>query len=68
MFPFPHILQHYTKFDTHTIIMLEILFGVGSFGGSINHLAHHHATLLTSLSKLGLPFVVWTISPTFLGC
>jgi hypothetical protein len=67
-FHFPCILQHYTEFDTHTIIMLEMLLGAGSFGGSINHLTCRHATLLGSSSKLGLPFVVWTISPTFLGC
>jgi len=68
MFPFPCILQHYTEFDTHAIIMLEMLLGAGSFGGSISPLTCRHATLLASSSKLGLPFVVWTISPTFLGC
>jgi hypothetical protein len=41
MFPSLGILQHYTKFNTHTITMLEKLLGGGSFGGSINHLARH---------------------------
>jgi hypothetical protein len=33
-------LRHYIEFDTHTIVMLEQLFNVGSFGGSISHLVH----------------------------
>ncbi len=48
--------------------MLEKLFGVGSFGGSINHLVHCQASLLTFLGELGLSFVVQTIALTFLGC
>ncbi len=40
MFPFLGILQHDIKFDTRTIVTLEKLLGVGSLGGSINHLAH----------------------------
>jgi hypothetical protein len=40
MFPFPSILQHHIEFDTRTITTLEKLLGVGSFGGSIGHLAH----------------------------
>jgi hypothetical protein len=40
MFPSLNTLQHYTKFDTHFITTLEMLLGVGSFGGFINHLAH----------------------------
>jgi uncharacterized membrane protein len=48
--------------------MLEKLLGAGSCVSSINHLAHHHTTLLTSLGGFSLPFVVWIIAPTFLGC
>jgi hypothetical protein len=40
MFPFLGILEHYAEFDICTITMLEKLYGVGSFGGFINHLAH----------------------------
>ncbi len=40
MFPSPNILQHYVKFDIHTIATLEKLFGARSFGGSIGHLIH----------------------------
>jgi hypothetical protein len=35
------ILQHYTKFDTHTITSLEKLFGAGSSSDYINHLIYH---------------------------
>jgi hypothetical protein len=48
--------------------MLEKLLGVRSFGDSINHLAHHQTTLLTSLGGFGLPFMVQTIAPAFLRC
>jgi len=68
MFPSLDILQHYVEFNIHTIITLEKLLGAGSFGGSINHLTCHQATLLTSLGRFGLPYVVWTITPTFLWC
>jgi hypothetical protein len=68
VFPSPSILQHYTKFDTRTIVILEKLLGVRSFGGFIDHLAHHQAILLISLGKLGLLFIVWIVTPTFLGC
>jgi hypothetical protein len=47
---------------------LEKLFGVGSFDGFIDHLAHYQAILHISLSKFILPFIFWTIAPTFLGC
>jgi hypothetical protein len=40
MFPSLGILQHYVEFDIHTIVMLEKLLGVGSFGGSTGHLAY----------------------------
>jgi hypothetical protein len=41
---------------------------VKSFGGFIGHLACHYAIFLIFLGGLGLPFMVWTIAPTFLGC
>ncbi len=33
-----HIVFSSPKFDTYTIVTLEKLLGVGSFGGSISHL------------------------------
>jgi hypothetical protein len=68
MFPFPNILQHYIEFDIHTITMLEKLFGARSFNGFINHLTHHRATLPTSFVGFGLPFIIQTTTPAFLGC
>jgi hypothetical protein len=41
MFPFLGILQHYAKFNIHTMVTLEKLLGARSFGGSIGHLANH---------------------------
>ncbi len=41
LFPSPSILQHYTKFDIHTIVTLEKLFDAESFDGSISHLVCH---------------------------
>jgi hypothetical protein len=35
-FPSPSILQDYIEFDLHTIIRLENLFGVISFGGFVS--------------------------------
>jgi len=40
VFSSPSILQLYIKFDTCTIVTLEKLLNVGSFGGFISHLAH----------------------------
>jgi hypothetical protein len=40
MFPSLGILQHYTKFNIHTIVMLENLSGARSFGGFNNHIIH----------------------------
>ncbi len=48
--------------------MLEKLFGARYFGGSIGPLIHHHATFFASSSAFSLLFVVWTTTPTFLGC
>jgi hypothetical protein len=68
MFPSLGILQHYARFESHTIVMLEKLFGARSFGGFINHRAHHHAIFIASLGGLGLPPVVQIVAPAFLGC
>jgi hypothetical protein len=38
VFPSLGILQHYTKFDTCTIAMLEKLLRLGSFGTIVGHL------------------------------
>jgi hypothetical protein len=58
MFPFLGFLQHYIKFNIHTITMLEKLLGVGFFSGFIDHLPCHHATLLASLSGFDLLSIV----------
>ncbi len=68
MFLSPSSLQHYAKSNICTIVMLEKLVGVVSFGGSTNHLISHEATLLTSLSMFDLRLVVRTIALVFLGC
>jgi hypothetical protein len=68
MFPSLSILQHYTKFNICTITTLEMLLGVGSFGGFINHLVHRQAIFLVSLGGINFLFVVWAITPAFLGC
>jgi hypothetical protein len=48
--------------------MWEKLFGVRSFGGSINHLAHCQAILLASLNGFDLASMVQIVAPTILGC
>jgi hypothetical protein len=58
VFPSLGILQHYVEFNIRTIIMLEKLFSVGSFGGSIGHLKCRQATLLAFLGEFGLPSMV----------
>jgi hypothetical protein len=68
MFPSLGILQYYVESNICTTITLEKLLGVGSFGGFINHLICHHAIIPTSLGGFGLPYVVWTTTPTFLKC
>jgi len=62
------ILQHYVEFDTHTIVTLEKLLNVGSFGGFINNLIYCLAIFSVFSNELGLPSVVWTITHAFLGC
>jgi len=47
---------------------LEKFLGVGSFGGSIDHLICHQATLFASLGGLGFLFVVQITTFAFLGC
>jgi hypothetical protein len=58
MFSSLGILLHYAELDTCTIITLEKLLGVGSFNGSINHLAHCQAIFLSFLGRFGLLFLV----------
>jgi len=40
IFSSPSMLQHYAKFDLHTMNTLERLLGVGSFSIMVGHLAH----------------------------
>jgi hypothetical protein len=68
MFPSLGILQHYVEFNTCTIVTLEKLFGVKSFGGYIGHLVCCQTTLITFSGKLGLPFVVQIVALAFFGC
>jgi len=68
MFPSLSILQHYTKFNIRTIATLEMLLGVGSFSGFIDHLVHRQAIFLVFSGGLNFLFVVWAITPTFLEC
>jgi hypothetical protein len=48
IFPSLDILQHYVEFGICTIVTLEKLLGVRSFGNFIGHLTHHQAILPTS--------------------
>ncbi len=41
---------------------------MGFFGGFIYHPTHHQAILFTFSSELGLHYVIWTTTLTFLGC
>jgi len=68
MFPFLGILQLYVKFNTRTIITLENLFGVGSFGVSIGHLIYHQAILFVFPSRINFFFIIQIIAFAFLGC
>jgi hypothetical protein len=68
VFPSPCILQHYTKFDVHTIVMSKKLLGSRSFGTTMGHLAHHQVVLPIFLKGLGLPSVVRHVALAFLGC
>jgi len=68
MFPSLGILHHYVEFNTCTITTLEKLLGVGSFDGFISHLVCGQATSFIFSGEFNLPFVVWTLTFTFLGC
>jgi hypothetical protein len=68
MFTSPSILWHYIKFDIRTIITLEKLLGAWSFGGFIDRLARHQATILVFSSKFGFLSTVWFVVFSFLGC
>jgi uncharacterized membrane protein len=62
------ILQHYIKFDSRTMAIMEKLLGMGSFGITMGHLACRYVILPTSLRGLGLPLMVRLVVPTILGC
>jgi hypothetical protein len=68
MFPSPSILQHYTKFDPHTISTLKKLLGARFFGGSIDHLIHHQSIIPVFLGELNFPSIIQISTSTFLGC
>jgi len=68
MFPSLNILQHYIEFDIFSIISLEKLFDVRSFGGFIGHLICHQATFFVSLGELNFLSVVQTITLSLLRC
>jgi len=68
VFPFPGILQHYVKFNIRTITTSEKLFGVGSFGNSIDHLVCCQTILLASSSGLSFFSMVQIVALAFLGC
>jgi len=55
IFPFLSILHHYTKFDSHTMAMLEELLSVKSLDIMVGHLACHQITLLVSSRGLVYP-------------
>jgi hypothetical protein len=55
IFPFLSILQHYTKFDSHTMAMLEELLSVKSLDIMVGHLVCHQITLLVSSKGLVYP-------------
>jgi hypothetical protein len=58
MFPSPCVLQHYVKFNIHSIATLEKILGVGFFGGFIGHLVYRHAIFFLFLGEFGLPSMV----------
>ncbi len=68
MFPSPNILQRYVEFNICTITTLEKLFGAWSFGGFMNHLTHHQATIPASSNGFNFPSIVRTTTLAFLGC
>jgi hypothetical protein len=62
------ILQQYTKFDVHTIAMLEKLLRSRSFGTTMDHLACHQVIIFVLSKGLGLSSTVQRATPAFLGC
>jgi hypothetical protein len=58
VFSSPNIIQHYVKFNLHTIVTLEKLLGMGSFGTIMDHLVCHQVILPISLRGISLPLVV----------
>ncbi len=55
IFPFLNILQHYTKFDSRTMVMLEELLNAKSFDIMVGHLACHQIILFASSRGLVYP-------------
>jgi hypothetical protein len=55
LFSSPNIVQHYVKFNLHTIVTLEKLLGTRSFGTIMDHLVCHQVILSFSLRGIGLP-------------
>jgi hypothetical protein len=68
IFPSLGILQRYTKFDVHTIAMLEKLLGSRSFGTTMGHLACRQVTILALSRGLDLSSIVQCDAPAFLRC
>jgi hypothetical protein len=58
VFPSIGILQHYTKFDVRTIVMLDKLLGSKCFGTIMGHLAYCQVIFHVSSKGLGLPSMV----------
>lgn len=68
IFPFLNILQHYTKFDSRTMVMLEELSSAKSFNIMVGHLACHQIILSVSSrvwftlnSFILLPLLSWDV-------
>jgi len=68
MFPSLGILHHYVGFNICTIVILEKLLGVRSFGDFIGHLVHCQAIFLASSNGFDIFFMIWITTPACLGC
>jgi len=67
-FSSPNIVQHYVKFDLHTIVTLEKLLNTRSFSTIIDHLVFRQIILPTSLRGIGFHLVVQFVALVFLRC
>jgi hypothetical protein len=61
-------LHHYAKFDICTIVTLEKIFCVGSFGGFIGHLAHCQTIFPTFSNGFDIFSMIWITTHGCLGC